>query len=209
MWKLPFAKAFCGGQTVRLFCLEVFNPIFYLYTRGKVMVSHLQSCGCVLYLVFVSLHIHFTPPSVPSTLLDFTYNLPTLSCSSPALAASGGQLPLSSLEGGHSHMLLGGPGGPAVSTSLRSSLFLNRPTLLPMVTASMVTGSTSAMGLVSSGVASSSGGPRLSFSHLPASGASDLMSPTSCPEESPCSSPASFCSFSEASPPPLGGTMAD
>ncbi|XP_006794507.1 POU domain, class 2, transcription factor 2 isoform X1 [Neolamprologus brichardi] len=126
-----------------------------------------------------------------------------------ALAASGGQLPISSLEGGAGHMLLGGPGGASVPSSLRSSLFLNRPTLLPMVTGSMATTSTTVMGLVSSsgGVC----GPRPSFSQSPSAGTSNLMSPTSCPEESasPCSSPASFCSFSEASPPPLGGTMAD
>ncbi|XP_071356747.1 POU domain, class 2, transcription factor 2 isoform X2 [Trachinotus anak] len=126
-----------------------------------------------------------------------------------ALAASSGQLPISSLEGGAGHMLLGGPGGHAVPPSLRPSLFLNRPTLLPMVTGSMVTASTPAMGLVSS---SSGGcGLRPSFSQTQPPGASDLMSPTSCPEESvsPCSSPTSFCSFSEASPPPLGGAMAE
>ncbi|XP_030002521.1 POU domain, class 2, transcription factor 2 [Sphaeramia orbicularis] len=122
-----------------------------------------------------------------------------------ALAASSGQLPLSSLEAGPGHMLLGGPGGPAVPPSLRPSLFLNRPTLLPMVTGSMVTASTPAMGMVSGG----GGVLRPSFSQSPLPGAGDLMSPTSCPEESPCSSPASFCSFSEASPPPLGGAMAE
>ncbi|KAF3707128.1 POU domain, class 2, transcription factor 2 [Channa argus] len=131
-----------------------------------------------------------------------------------ALAASSGQLPISSLEGGTGHMLLGGPGGSAVPPSLRPSLFLNRPTLLPMVTGSMATTSTPAMGLVSSSSISRGGGEcglRHSFSQSPHPGASDLMSPTSCPEESasPCSSPASFCSFSEASPPPLGGTMAE
>ncbi|KAM6899776.1 uncharacterized protein pou2f2a [Xenentodon cancila] len=126
-----------------------------------------------------------------------------------ALAASTGQLPISSLEGGPGHMLLGGPGGPAVPPSLRPSLFLNRPGLLPMVTGSMGTASTPAMGLVSS---SGGGcGPRPSFCQSPTTGTSNLMSPTSCPEESvsPCSSPASFCSFSEASPPPLGGAMAE
>ncbi|XP_028453528.1 POU domain, class 2, transcription factor 2 [Perca flavescens] len=127
-----------------------------------------------------------------------------------ALAASSGQLPISSLEGGAAHLLLGGPGGPAVPPSLRPSLFLNRSTLLPMVTGSMATASTPAMGLVS-GSRGGSGGPRLSFSQSPPPGVSNLMSPTSCPEESasPCSSPASFCSFSEASPPPLGGAMAE
>nr|XP_046274011.1 POU domain, class 2, transcription factor 2 [Scatophagus argus] len=129
-----------------------------------------------------------------------------------ALAASSGQLPISSLEGAAGHMLLGGPGGPAVPPSLRPSLFLNRPTLLPMVTGSMATASTPAMGLVSGGISSGGGcGPRPPFSQSPPPGAGGLMSPTSCPEESasPCSSPASFCSFSEASPPPLGGAMAE
>ncbi|XP_070703001.1 POU domain, class 2, transcription factor 2 [Pempheris klunzingeri] len=126
-----------------------------------------------------------------------------------ALAASSGQLSISSLEGGAGHMLLGGPGGPTVPPSLRSSLFLNRPTLLPMVTGSMATASTPAIGLVSGGGGGC--GPRPPFSQSPPPGASNLMSPTSCPEESasPCSSPASFCSFSEASPPPLGGAMAE
>uniref|UniRef100_UPI0037E80710 POU domain, class 2, transcription factor 2 n=1 Tax=Semicossyphus pulcher TaxID=241346 RepID=UPI0037E80710 len=127
-----------------------------------------------------------------------------------ALAASGGQLPISGLEAGAGHMLLGGHGGPAVPPSLCQSLFLNRPTLLPMVTGSMATASTHTIGMVSgSGIGAC--GPRLSFSQTPPPGASDLMSPTSCPEESasPCSSPASFCSFSEASPPPLGGAMAE
>ncbi|KAM7384731.1 hypothetical protein PAMA_011876 [Pampus argenteus] len=125
-----------------------------------------------------------------------------------ALAASSGQLSISSLEGGAGHILLGGPGGPGVPPSLRSPLFLNRPTLLPMVTGSMATASTPAMGLVSGGGRC---GPRPSFSQSPPPGARGLMSPTSCPEESasPCSSPASFCSFSEASPPPLGGAMAE
>ncbi|XP_029976200.1 POU domain, class 2, transcription factor 1 [Salarias fasciatus] len=129
-----------------------------------------------------------------------------------ALAASGGQLPLSGLEGGAGHMLLGGPGGPGVPASLRPSLFLNRPTLLPMVTGSMAAASSPAMGLVSSssgGGGGGAGGPRPPFSQSPPAGTSNLMSPTSCPEESPCSSPASFCSFSEASPPPLGGAMAE
>ncbi|XP_034016826.1 POU domain, class 2, transcription factor 1 [Thalassophryne amazonica] len=125
-----------------------------------------------------------------------------------ALAASGGQLPISSLEGGASHMLLGRPGGPAVPPNLRPSLFLNRPALLPMVTGTMTTASPPTMGLVSSSIACV---PRPALSQSPPPGAGDLMSPTSYPEESasPCSSPASFCSFSEASPPPLGGTMAE
>ncbi|XP_014856656.1 PREDICTED: POU domain, class 2, transcription factor 2-like isoform X1 [Poecilia mexicana] len=120
-----------------------------------------------------------------------------------ALAASGGQLPISSLEGAPGHMFLSGHGGHSVPASLRPSLFLNRPGLLPMVTGSTPT-SSMPMGLIS-------GGPRPSYCQSSPSGTSNLMSPTSCPEESasPCSSPASFCSFSEASPPPLGGAMAE
>lgn len=121
--------------------------------------------------------------------------------------AAGSQIPISSLEEAAGHMFLGGPGVMAVPPSLRPSLFLNRPTLLPMVTGSMVTASTPAMGLVSE--SSSSGGPRPIFSQSPPPGASNLVSATSCPEQSPCSSPASFSSFSEASPPPLGGAMAE
>uniref|UniRef100_A0A3B5M3G0 POU domain protein n=1 Tax=Xiphophorus couchianus TaxID=32473 RepID=A0A3B5M3G0_9TELE len=119
------------------------------------------------------------------------------------LAASGGQLPISSLEGAPGHMFLSGHGGHSVPASLRPSLFLNRPGLLPMVTCSTPT-SSMPMGLVSCG-------PRPSYCQSSPSGTSNLMSPTSCPEESvsPCSSPASFCSFSEASPPPLGGAMAE
>ncbi|KAI4898303.1 hypothetical protein NFI96_033508 [Prochilodus magdalenae] len=102
-----------------------------------------------------------------------------------ALAASGGQMSITALEGS-GQMFLGGAGGPGAG--LRHSLFLNRPTLLPMAAGA-------SMGLVSA--------PRLS----PPPSAS-RMSPDSC-SASPCSSPASFCSFSEASPPPLGGAMAE
>ncbi|XP_053719693.1 POU domain, class 2, transcription factor 2 isoform X1 [Synchiropus splendidus] len=118
-----------------------------------------------------------------------------------ALAANSGPLSIPGLEGGAGHMLLAGAGG-AVPHSLRPSLFLNRPTLLPMVTGSMATTSSPAM-------VTYSGGPRPSYVQTPASGTGNLMS--QCPDESasPCSSPASFCSFSEASPPPLGGAMAE
>ncbi|XP_072531625.1 POU domain, class 2, transcription factor 2 isoform X3 [Salminus brasiliensis] len=102
-----------------------------------------------------------------------------------ALAASGGQMPITALEGS-GQMFLGGAGCPGAG--LRHSLFLNRPTLLPMATGA-------SMGLVS--VARASPPPSMS-----------RMSPDSC-SASPCSSPASFCSFSEASPPPLGGAMAE
>nr|XP_023831299.1 POU domain, class 2, transcription factor 1-like [Salvelinus alpinus] len=99
-----------------------------------------------------------------------------------ALAASGGQLPISSLEAG-GQMILGGAG-------VRPSLFLNRHTLLPMASHQ------ACVGLV--------GGPRGDSPPPRASG----MDVDSC-SASPCSSPASFCSFSEASPPPLGGAMAE
>ncbi|XP_074043023.1 LOW QUALITY PROTEIN: POU domain, class 2, transcription factor 2 [Sinocyclocheilus anshuiensis] len=102
-----------------------------------------------------------------------------------ALAASGGQMHISTLEGS-GQMFLGGAGGPGAG--LRPSLFLNRPTLLPLARSA-------GMGLV--------GTPRAS----PPPGASGT-SPDSC-SVSPCSSPASFCSLGDASPPPLGGAMAE
>ncbi|XP_056142610.1 POU domain, class 2, transcription factor 2 [Lampris incognitus] len=102
-----------------------------------------------------------------------------------ALAASGGQLPLSSLEGG-SKVLLGGSGGQG--GRLPSSLFLNHPALLHM-------GQNPGAGLVSAAVAKASPFPSASS-----------ISPTPC-SPSPCSSPASSCSSSEMahSPPSLGG----
>ncbi|CAL8247447.1 unnamed protein product [Lota lota] len=105
-----------------------------------------------------------------------------------ALAASGGQLPLSSLESA-SKMLLGcaqGQGG-----GLPSSLFLNHPALLHM-------GQNPGAGLVSSAVTKAS-----HSSHFPSASS---ISPTLC-SPSPCSSPASSCSSSEMahSPPSLGG----
>ncbi|XP_045082299.1 POU domain, class 2, transcription factor 2-like isoform X2 [Coregonus clupeaformis] len=99
-----------------------------------------------------------------------------------ALAASGGQLPISSLEAG-GQMILSGAG-------VRPSLFFNRHTLLPMASPQ------AGVGLV--------GSPR---GASPPPGASG-MDVDSC-SASPCSSPGSFCSFSEASPPPLGGAMAE
>ncbi|KAK2887648.1 hypothetical protein Q8A67_015876 [Cirrhinus molitorella] len=102
-----------------------------------------------------------------------------------ALAASGGQMPISALEGS-GQMFLGGAGGPGAG--LRPSLFLNRPTLLPLARSA-------GMGLM--------GTPRAS----PPPGASGA-SPDSC-SISPCSSPASFCSLGDASPHPLGGAMAE
>ncbi|XP_019729764.1 POU domain, class 2, transcription factor 2-like isoform X2 [Hippocampus comes] len=122
-----------------------------------------------------------------------------------ALAASGGQLSI--MEAGAGHMILsGGPGG--LPASMRPSLFLNRPTLLPMATGSisMATASPPTMGLVSG---PAGGAPRLAFAQSPPASAAHLLGPPSCPDDSPCSSPASFCSFSEASPPPLGGAMAE
>ncbi|XP_056335915.1 POU domain, class 2, transcription factor 2 isoform X3 [Danio aesculapii] len=96
-----------------------------------------------------------------------------------ALAASGGQMSISALDGS-GQMFLGGAGGPGAG--LRQSLFLNRPTLLPLARGA-------GMGLM---------GPR----------ASPPPGPDSC-SISPCSSPASFCSLGEASPPHLGGAMAE
>ncbi|XP_076157103.1 POU domain, class 2, transcription factor 2 [Alosa pseudoharengus] len=129
--------------------------------------------------------------STGSTMMGVSTGMnPTLLGSNPlatmqALAASGGQMSLSALEGGQ--MLLGGAGGHG--GGLRTSLFLNRPTLLQMPTGA-------GMGLVSASRASP-----------PPSGSG--VSPASC-SASPCSSPASFCSFSEASSPaPLGGAMAE
>ncbi|XP_077051044.1 POU domain, class 2, transcription factor 2 isoform X4 [Siphateles boraxobius] len=102
-----------------------------------------------------------------------------------ALAASGGQIPISALEGS-GQMFLGGAGCPGAG--LRQSLFLNRPTLLPLARSA-------GMSLV--------GHPRAS----PPPGVRGA-SPDSC-SISPCSSPASFCSLGDASPPPLGGAMAE
>ncbi|XP_016379666.1 POU domain, class 2, transcription factor 2 isoform X3 [Sinocyclocheilus rhinocerous] len=96
-----------------------------------------------------------------------------------ALAASGGQLPISSLEGS-SKVLIGGSGGQGAG--LPSSLFLNHSSLLPMATGT-------GMGLGSSALA------RTSF---PVTGG---MSP------SPCSSPVSSCSSGDLlhSPHSIGG----
>ncbi|KAM4580199.1 POU domain, class 2, transcription factor 2 isoform 4-T4 [Odontesthes bonariensis] len=105
-----------------------------------------------------------------------------------ALAASGGQLPLSTLEGASKVMLgvSGGQGG-----GLPSSLFLNHPTLFHM-------GQSPSAGLISAAVAKVS-------QPSPFPSASSI-SPTPC-SPSPCSSPASSCSSSEMahSPPSLGG----
>ncbi|XP_049439559.1 POU domain, class 2, transcription factor 2 isoform X6 [Epinephelus fuscoguttatus] len=105
-----------------------------------------------------------------------------------ALAASGGQLPLSSLEGA-SKVMLGASGGQA--GGLPSSLFLNHPALLHM-------GQNPGAGMVSAAVAKAS-----QASPFPSASS---ISPTPC-SPSPCSSPASSCSSSEMahSPPSLGG----
>ncbi|XP_029694505.1 POU domain, class 2, transcription factor 2 isoform X6 [Takifugu rubripes] len=105
-----------------------------------------------------------------------------------ALAASGGQLPLSSLEGG-SKVMLGASGGQG--GGLPSSLFLNHPALLHM-------GQNPGAGLISAAVAKAS-----QSSPFPSASS---ISPTLC-SPSPCSSPASSCSSSEMahSPPSLGG----
>ncbi|XP_063341981.1 POU class 2 homeobox 2a isoform X6 [Pelmatolapia mariae] len=105
-----------------------------------------------------------------------------------ALAASGGHLPLSTLEGG-SKVMLGASGGQG--GGIPSSLFLNHPALLHM-------GQNPNAGLVSTAVAKVS-------QPSPFPSASSI-SPTPC-SPSPCSSPASSCSSSEMahSPPSLGG----
>ncbi|XP_035497324.1 POU domain, class 2, transcription factor 2 isoform X3 [Scophthalmus maximus] len=105
-----------------------------------------------------------------------------------ALAASGGQLPLSSLEGA-SKMMLGTSGGQG--GCLPSSLFLNHPAFIHM-------GQNPGAGLISAAVAKASqSSPFPSVSSI---------SPTPC-SPSPCSSPISSCSSSEMahSPPSLGG----
>ncbi|XP_042628005.1 POU domain, class 2, transcription factor 2-like isoform X3 [Cyprinus carpio] len=96
-----------------------------------------------------------------------------------ALAASGGQLPISSLESS-SKVLIGGSGGQGAG--LPSSLFLNHSSLLPMATGT-------GMGL---------GGSALAKTSFPVTGG---MSP------SPCSSPISSCSSGELlhSPHSIGG----
>ncbi|XP_028327174.1 POU domain, class 2, transcription factor 2 isoform X1 [Gouania willdenowi] len=105
-----------------------------------------------------------------------------------ALAASGGQLPLSTLEGA-SKVMLGASGGQA--GGLPSSLFLNHPALLHM-------GQNPGAGLVSAAVAKVT-----QASHFPSASS---ISPTPC-SPSPCSSPASSCSSIEMvhSPSSLGG----
>lgn len=121
-------------------------------------------------------------------LCDGHFNLSLSPLCPSALAASGGQLPLSSLEGG-SKVMLGASGGQG--GSLASSLFLNHPALLHM-------GQNPGAGLVSAAVAKAS-------QPSPFPSASSI-SPTPC-SPSPCSSPASSCSSSEMahSPPSLGG----
>ncbi|XP_051721790.1 POU domain, class 2, transcription factor 2 isoform X3 [Ctenopharyngodon idella] len=96
-----------------------------------------------------------------------------------ALAASGGQLPISSLEGS-SKVLIGGSG--AQGAGLTSSLFLNHSSLMPMATGP-------GMGL---------GGSAVGKTSFPVAGG---MSP------SPCSSPVSSCSSGELlhSPHSIGG----
>ncbi|XP_041844889.1 POU domain, class 2, transcription factor 2 isoform X2 [Melanotaenia boesemani] len=105
-----------------------------------------------------------------------------------ALVASGGQLPLSTLEGS-SKVMLGASGGQG--GGLPSSLFLNHPTLLHM-------GQNPSAGLINAAVA------KVSQSSTFPSASS--ISPTPC-SPSPCSSPASPCSSREMahSPPSLSG----
>nr|XP_055066581.1 POU domain, class 2, transcription factor 2 isoform X3 [Misgurnus anguillicaudatus] len=100
-----------------------------------------------------------------------------------ALAASGGQLPISSLEGS-SKVLMGGSG--AQGAGLPSSLFLNHTSLLPMATGTGMGLGGSAMGQAA----------KTSF---PFTGGMSL---------SPCSSPTSSCSSSDLvhSPHSMGGS---
>ncbi|XP_075897123.1 POU domain, class 2, transcription factor 2 isoform X3 [Nelusetta ayraudi] len=93
-----------------------------------------------------------------------------------ALAASGGQLPLSSLDGS-TKVMLGASG--CQGGGLPSSLFLNHPALLHM-------GQNPGAGLLSSVIAKGS-------SPFPSASS---ISPTPC-SPSPCSSPISSCSSSE------------
>ncbi len=119
--------------------------------------------------------------------VEYSSNISPFSFPPSALAASGGQLPLSSLEGG-SKVMLGASGGQG--GGLPSSLFLNHPALLHM-------GQNPGAGLISAAVAKAS-------QPSPFPSASSI-SPTPC-SPSPCSSPASSCSSSEMahSPPSLG-----
>lgn len=94
-------------------------------------------------------------------------------------------MPISSLESS-SQMFLGGTTAPGVG--LCSSLFLNRPTLLPLAT-----GSSTRL---------------VSAAHACSPSSASRMSPDSC-SASLCSSPTSYCSFSEVSPPPLGGAVTE
>ncbi|XP_031708567.1 POU domain, class 2, transcription factor 2 isoform X2 [Anarrhichthys ocellatus] len=105
-----------------------------------------------------------------------------------ALAASGGQLPLSSLEGA-AKMMFGASGGQG--GCLPSSLFLNHPALLHL-------GQNPGVGLISAALAKASQASPFPFACS--------ISPTPC-SPSPCSSPASSCSSSEMahSPTSLGG----
>ena len=120
--------------------------------------------------------------------MEYSFNPFVLSLPPSALAASGGQLPLSSLEGA-SKVMLGASAGQG--GGLPSSLFLNHPALLHM-------GQNPGAGLISAAVAKAS-------QQSPFPSASSI-SPTPC-SPSPCSSPVSSCSSSEMahSPPSLGG----
>ncbi|KAG9355784.1 hypothetical protein JZ751_000625, partial [Albula glossodonta] len=113
-----------------------------------------------------------------------------------SLAASGGQLPISSLEGGGA-VMLGGTGSTGGALTSSHPLFLNHSTLLPM-------GPGPGMGLVSTAMAKAA--PALSLAGI----GSVSLSPGSCSPSS-CLSPASSCSFSEPlhSPLNLGGPQTE
>ncbi|RXN05655.1 POU class transcription factor 2-like protein [Labeo rohita] len=120
------------------------------------------------------------PPCYSPHMMSSQGPLQTVtSLGTAALAASGGQLPISSLEGS-SKVLIGGSGGQGAG--LPSSLFLNHSSLLPMAAGT-------GMGLAGSALAKTS---------FPVTGG---MSP------SPCSSPVSSCSSGELlhSPHSIGG----
>lgn len=139
----------CGAVACFAFCVCRVDVIFFLL--NLILLFVIQFCQYLLLLSFLYVW------HVCLTLLS-------------ALAASGGQTTISSLEGG-SKVLIGGSGGHR--SGLPSSLFLNHPSLLPMAAGT-------ALGLGNS-IVSKCGRPLFP----------DGMSP------SPCSSPDSSCSSSD------------
>lgn len=158
-----------------------FSPIFSPFLSSHITCTLLRACSGMTKSSRLFPFLHF-----PCFSLQLNIEISCLLLS--ALAASGGQLPLSSLEGG-SKVMLGASGGQG--GGLPSSLFLNHPALLHM-------GQNPGAGLISAAVAKAS-----QSSPFPSASS---ISPTLC-SPSPCSSPASSCSSSEMahSPPSLGG----